>query len=79
MFFTFSAKAAACAKPSQGQAVSCGFGLAHPLREPEPPQAKPKPRLLGQAGPEHHYVRAWVQQYEKYNIPRDGIILSFSS
>ena len=44
-------KAMAWAKPGQGQAVSGGFGLAQLLRKPKPPQAKPKPGLLGQAGP----------------------------
>jgi hypothetical protein len=33
-------------------AKSCG--LAQTLRKPRPPQTKPKPGLLGQAGPEHH-------------------------
>jgi hypothetical protein len=42
-------------------------------RKPKPPQAKSKPRLLGQARPEHHYkllptslyviVTAQVHQY----------------
>jgi hypothetical protein len=47
-------KAAAWAKPSQGQAVFGGFGLAWGLRKPKPARAKPKPGLLGQAGPEQH-------------------------
>ena len=47
-------KAAAWAKPSQGQAVFDGLGLAWVLRKPKPAQAKPKPRLSGQAGPEQH-------------------------
>jgi hypothetical protein len=42
---------AAWAKPGQGQAVFGGFGLAQKLRKPKPPQARPKPGLLGQAGP----------------------------
>ncbi|KAI0289156.1 hypothetical protein B0F90DRAFT_1826691 [Multifurca ochricompacta] len=54
-------KAAAWAKPGQGQAVCDGFGSAQTLGKPEPPQAKPKPRLLGQAGPEHHYSRSYVE------------------
>jgi hypothetical protein len=49
-------KAGAWAKPGQGQAVSGGFGPAQVSRKPKPPRAKPKPGLLGQAGPEHHYV-----------------------
>jgi hypothetical protein len=47
----------AWAEPGQGQAVSGGFGSAHILTKPEPAQAEPKPRLLGQAGPEHHYTQ----------------------
>ena len=47
-------KAAAWAKPSWSQAVFGGFGLAWGLREPKPAQAKPKPGLSGQAGPEQH-------------------------
>ena len=46
----------AWAKPSQGQAVVDGFGLAQDFRRPKPPQARPKPWLSGQAGPEYHYV-----------------------
>ena len=34
-----------------------GFGLAWGLRKPKPAQAKPKPGLSGQAGPEQHYSR----------------------
>jgi len=49
-------KAAAWAKPSQSQAPSRGFGPAQGFTKPEPPKAKPKPGLLGQAGPEHHYL-----------------------
>jgi len=49
-------KAAAWAKPSQSQAPSRGFGPAQGFTKPEPPKAKPKPGLLGQAGPEHHYM-----------------------
>ncbi|KAH9961828.1 hypothetical protein BC827DRAFT_1155250 [Russula dissimulans] len=35
------------AKPSQGQAPIDGFGLAWSFTKPKPPQAKPKPGLLG--------------------------------
>ena len=53
---TFSAKSRGLgrsrARPSRGR----GFGLAQLLRKPEPSQAGPKPRLSGQAGPEHHYL-----------------------
>ena len=45
------AKAVALAKPGQGQAVCGSFGLAHDFSGPKPLQAKPKPGLLGQAGP----------------------------
>jgi hypothetical protein len=45
----------AWAGPGQSQAVSGGFDSAQDFRRPKPPQAKPKPGLLGQAGPEHHY------------------------
>ncbi|KAH0581824.1 hypothetical protein H2248_011502 [Termitomyces sp. 'cryptogamus'] len=44
---------AAWAKPSRSQAAIGGLGSAQCWSEPEPP--KPKPGLLGQAGPEHHY------------------------
>ncbi|KAH9983635.1 hypothetical protein BJV74DRAFT_988928 [Russula compacta] len=37
-------KAAAWAKPSQGQALVDGFGSAWHLKKPKPPRAKPKPR-----------------------------------
>ena len=37
--------------PGQGQAVCGGFGWVHDFSGPEPPQAKPKPGLLGQARP----------------------------
>ena len=47
-------KAAAWAKPGQGQAVIDSFGLALDFRKPKPAQARPKPWLSGQAGPEHH-------------------------
>jgi hypothetical protein len=40
------------AKPAGG-----GFGLAHTLAEPEPCQARPKPGLLGQAGPTEAHPR----------------------
>ena len=48
----------AWARPSQGQAVFDGFGLAWGLRKPKLPQAKPKPGLSGQAGLEQHYLIA---------------------
>jgi hypothetical protein len=48
-------KALAQAKPSQSQALVEGFGLAWEFSKPKPPQAKPKPGLLGQAGPEQPY------------------------
>ena len=51
-------KATAWARPSQGQALVDGFGLACVLRKPKPPQAKPKPQLWGQARPEQHYKDA---------------------
>jgi hypothetical protein len=41
------------AGPSQSRAPINGFGLAWGLRKPKPAQAKPKPGLPGQAGPEH--------------------------
>ena len=47
-------KARAQAGPGQSQAVIDGFGLAWGLTKPEPPQAKPKPGLSGQAGLEQH-------------------------
>ncbi|KAG6886828.1 hypothetical protein C0992_002117 [Termitomyces sp. T32_za158] len=47
-------ESAAWAKPSRGQAGIGGLGSAQGLSEPEPPQARPSRRLLGQAGPEHH-------------------------
>ena len=53
----YPTKAAAWARPSQGQALFDGFGLAWVLRKPKPAQAKPKPRLSGQAGPEQPYTR----------------------
>jgi hypothetical protein len=40
--------------PKPGQALFAGFGLAWGLGKPKPPQAKPKPGLSGQAGPEQH-------------------------
>jgi hypothetical protein len=40
-----------------------GFGPAWHLRKPKPPQAKPKPGLSGQAGPEQHYM-----DYHHYKI-----------
>jgi hypothetical protein len=43
------------AGPSQSQAVPNGFGSAWRLRKPKLPQAKPKPGLPGQAGPEQPY------------------------
>jgi hypothetical protein len=46
----------AWARPGQGQAMSGSFGSAQVLSRPKPPQAKPKLGLLGQAGPEHHYL-----------------------
>jgi hypothetical protein len=52
--FLHNPKAAAWAKPSQGQAVFKGFGLAWDFKKPKPPQARPKPGLSGQAGPEQH-------------------------
>ncbi|KAH0588451.1 hypothetical protein H2248_004293 [Termitomyces sp. 'cryptogamus'] len=47
-------QATAWAKRSQSQAAIGGLGSAQCWSEPEPPQARPKPGLLGQAGPEHH-------------------------
>ncbi|KAF8810909.1 hypothetical protein BYT27DRAFT_7279074 [Phlegmacium glaucopus] len=38
-----------------GRAGFGGFGLAQVFVRPEPAEARPKPWLLGQAGPEHHY------------------------
>jgi hypothetical protein len=58
-------KAAAWAKPSQSQAPSRGFGPAQGFTKPEPPKAKPKPGLLGQAGPEHHYSGIVVVQVSR--------------
>ena len=40
--------------PRPGQAMFDGFGLTWCLRKPKPPQARPKPGLSGQAGPEQH-------------------------
>ena len=48
-------KAPAWAKPSRSQAANKGSGLAQWLTGPELSWARPKPRLLGQAGPAHHY------------------------
>ena len=36
------------------KAMFDGIGLAWCLRKPKPPQARPKPGLSGQAGPEQH-------------------------
>jgi len=47
-------QAAAQAKAEPKPAVIDGFGLACRLWKPEPLKARPKPRLSGQAGPEHH-------------------------
>src|SRR5258708_5712197 len=44
------AKATAWARPSQGQAMKDGFGLACDFMKPKLLQAKPKLGLLGQAG-----------------------------
>ena len=52
----YHTKAVAWAKSSRGQALFDGFGLAWVLRKPKPAQAKPKPRLSGQARPEQHYT-----------------------
>jgi hypothetical protein len=41
-------KALAQAKPSQSQAVVEDFGLPWEFSKTKPPQAKPKPGLLGQ-------------------------------
>jgi len=53
----FSPQAAAQAKPSQSRAVNDGFGPACGFWKPKPLKARPKPRLSGQAGPAHHYLR----------------------
>jgi hypothetical protein len=47
-------QAAAQAKAKPKPAVFDGFGLACRFQKPEPSKARPKPRLSGQAGPEHH-------------------------
>ncbi|KAG2101606.1 uncharacterized protein F5147DRAFT_776609 [Suillus discolor] len=46
--------AAAQARPGQGQAIVEGFGPACDFWEPKPSEARPKPGLSSQAGPEHH-------------------------
>ena len=46
------------AGPGWSQATKVGFGSADLFGKPEPLKARPKPWLWGQAGPEHHYVRA---------------------
>jgi hypothetical protein len=43
-------KAPAWAKARPGQALPLAFGLAYDFAKPEPPQARPKPGLSGQAG-----------------------------
>ncbi|KAG1785301.1 uncharacterized protein HD556DRAFT_1531647 [Suillus plorans] len=52
----FPTRAAAQARAGPKPAVICGFGPAWIFCRPEPSEARPKPRLLGQAGPEHHYM-----------------------
>ena len=60
-FYSFiGTKAAAWAKPSRSQAVTGGFGLAWGLTKPKPPQARPKPRLPGQAGPCPVLLTTWA-------------------
>ena len=44
-------KAVAWAEPCQSQAMIGSFGLAQDFSRPKPPQAKPKPGLLGQPRP----------------------------
>ena len=58
------------AGPGQSQAVIDGFGLAWGLTKPEPPQAKPKLGLSGQAGPEQHYPLHNIITSIKENPPR---------
>jgi hypothetical protein len=45
--------AQARAKPKP--AITGSFGLAWNFCKPKPSEARPKLRLLSQAGPEHHY------------------------
>ena len=47
-------RAAAWAKAEPKPAVINGSGPACRFRKPEPSKARPKLRLSGQAGPEHH-------------------------
>jgi len=47
-------QAAAQAKAKPKPAMFDGFGLACRSQKPEPSKARPKLRLSGQAGPEHH-------------------------
>ncbi|KAG2108894.1 uncharacterized protein F5147DRAFT_798845 [Suillus discolor] len=50
----FPTRAMAQARAGPKPAVICGFGPAWIFCRPEPSEARPKLRLLGQAGPEHH-------------------------
>ena len=65
-------KVGAQARPGQSQAVIDGFGLAWGLTKPEPPQAKPKPGLSGQARPEQNTKFSFVSLHgptlKFYNI-----------
>jgi hypothetical protein len=48
--------AVAQAEPDQSQVVIDGFGPACSSPKLEPSEARPRPRLSGQGGPEHHYL-----------------------
>ncbi|KAG2336343.1 hypothetical protein BDR05DRAFT_1015020 [Suillus weaverae] len=47
-------RAVAQARAEPKPAVTGGFGPAWNFRKPKPSEARPKPRLSSQAGPEHH-------------------------
>lgn len=49
-------------KPSPGFGPALAYSLAWEFWKPKLPQAKPKPGLPGQAGPEHHYTQFMIGQ-----------------
>ena len=60
-------RAAAQARPSQSRAVTRHWWL-WPGLKPTPSKARPKPRLSGQAGPEHHYGPCCICSYNKARL-----------
>ena len=53
----YGLQAPAWAKAGPGQALLLAFGLAYDFARPEPPQARPKPGLSGQARASTSLVR----------------------